>query len=142
MPGHGWYLDPADRSRWRWWDGESWTSIVSTTDNATEESALPPTTHIGPPTGSPSPQSGHGSWAGVGVRGCLTPLVLGGGLLLVAVLFIGDARGAARAVLVVALVAVLMLLGGRRLVARLWVQLPIAALLIYLGWVTLNQTTA
>lgn len=29
LPPPGWYADPADPRRWRWWDGRAWTGYVS-----------------------------------------------------------------------------------------------------------------
>lgn len=26
LPPPGWYADPSDGTRWRWWDGSQWTS--------------------------------------------------------------------------------------------------------------------
>jgi hypothetical protein len=39
MPDHGWYSDPADAARERWWDGRSWTNNVRPVDDTSRLTA-------------------------------------------------------------------------------------------------------
>jgi hypothetical protein len=34
LPAAGWYPDPADATRIRWWDGQTWTQHVAVADGA------------------------------------------------------------------------------------------------------------
>lgn len=39
LPAAGWYPDPADSSRIRWWDGQAWTQHVAVADGAVTPAA-------------------------------------------------------------------------------------------------------
>jgi len=42
LPAAGWYPDPADATRIRWWDGQTWTQHVAVADAAATPAAPQP----------------------------------------------------------------------------------------------------
>lgn len=51
LPAAGWYPDPADASRIRWWDGQTWTQHVAVADGGATPASPQPS-----PTPAPAPQ--------------------------------------------------------------------------------------
>ena len=54
LPAAGWYPDPADSSRIRWWDGQTWTQHVAVADGGTTP-ATPQTAPAPAPVPAPAP---------------------------------------------------------------------------------------
>jgi hypothetical protein len=61
----GWYPDPADPARSRWWDGAQWTQRTQDAALTTPTPAppVPPVGNPAPPFGSPPPAAGAAGYA-------------------------------------------------------------------------------
>lgn len=76
LPAAGWYPDPADASRIRWWDGQKWTEHVAVS-SAGEPTA--PSTDAAPSAGTSTPAPAPTARAG---RNPQTKLTLWAGLFI------------------------------------------------------------
>jgi resuscitation-promoting factor RpfB len=85
QPPSGWYIDPADPSRERYWDGTVWTDqyrtaptrVLQSPERIVEEERVLPQEEV-----PPEDRSGLARWGtalGAGIVGLLLGLVLGGG---------------------------------------------------------------
>jgi hypothetical protein len=61
VPEEGWYSDPVDPTRRRWWDGEQWTQIVTRPVGEPEQPAAPAAPVMGDGTSLPYASDSDGS---------------------------------------------------------------------------------